>query len=167
MDAAVAIAGVVLGAIAGAVPTFFATRSNLRLEFTHAYDRVLRDARLTHYQRLFHLSECVPREWRPADPSRAELLEFRERFHDWYFGEEAGGLFLTERARQAYFRLQNQLQQEGTRDGGSTPLADAESAHLRELASELRHQLAEDVGTAQPPHEPWSKPDPTLAPPTT
>lgn len=165
MDVIIGLAGVVLGAVAGGIPTYYATRSNLRLEFTHAYDRALRDARLAHYQRLFHISECVPREWRPTEPSRGQLIEFRERFHGWYFGDEAGGLFLTERARQAYFRLQNRLQEEGVRDSGTTPLSEEQSAALREAASELRHQLTEDVGTAQPPTQPWIKPDPTLAPP--
>jgi hypothetical protein len=96
VEALIGIAGVVLGALAGTIATYLTTRSKMRWELVYAYDRELRDKRLPHYQKLFHLSGAVPREWRPGTvPSRAELWQIRQQFHDWYFGTDAGGMFLT------------------------------------------------------------------------
>lgn len=145
----------------------------MRWELVYAYDRELRDKRLPHYQKLFHLSGAVPREWRPGTvPSRAELGQIREQFHDWYFGTDAGGMFLTEAARDRYFALQNGLQTAAAGPGpsgdggGGEPLAAAEQTTLYQLASALRHQLSADVGTAQSPRLDWAQPGPTLAPPS-
>ena len=54
--ALIGIVGALLGALAGGVVTYVTTRSRMRLELEFAYDRELRDKRLSHYQRLFHVS---------------------------------------------------------------------------------------------------------------
>ena len=138
----------------------------MRLELEYAHDRELRDKRLAHYQRLFHISRAVPREWLPeAVPSRAELRDIRAGFHDWYFGADAGGMFLTEAARELYFGLQNGLETAAQRVDGGEALTDNEQSTLYGLASALRHQLSADVGTAQSPRLKWAPPGPTLASP--
>jgi hypothetical protein len=140
----------------------------MRLELQLQYDRALRDLRLPHYQRLFHVSGCIPREWRPGEePSRPELLHLRERFNDWYFGPDAGGLFLTNATREKYFRLQNELEAQAHAglSAGSEPLPAEDSRLLRKLASELRHQMAQELGTAEPPQLRWTALGPTPAPP--
>lgn len=162
--ALIGIVGALLGALAGGVVTYVTTRSRMRLELEFAYDRELRDKRLSHYQRLFHVSRAVPREWRPdAVPSRGELRRIREEFHGWYFGEEAGGMFLTEVARQLYFRLQNGLETAASRGGhdDAVVLTGPEQESLYALASALRHQLSADVGTAQSPRLEWAPPGAT------
>ena len=171
----------VLVAVATGVVTYITTSHRLREEQKNAisdalrdkqlahdramqelqlgYDRTLRDLRLAHYQRLYHVSRCIPRQWRTnEDPTRPKLSEFREQFHNWYFGEHAGGLFLTAKAREHYFRLQNELQRHAMPPNGddeSLQLSSEVSESLRRLASELRHQLVEDVGTAEPPRLQW------------
>ena len=148
--------------------TYLTTRSRMRWELEYAHDRELRDKRLLHYQRLFHISRAVPREWLPdAVPSRAGLRDIRADFHNWYFGADAGGMFLTEVARELYFGLQNGLETaaRGAGDGGEA-LTEDEQLTLYKLASALRHRLSADLGTAQSPRLKWAPPGPTLASPT-
>src|SRR5512133_3964341 len=111
MDAWFTVSSTLVGLIVGGAATFLTTRAQLRIEAEHAYDRALRDLRLSHYQELFHLTETLPREWgTPGAPDRVDLVATRERFHGWFFGEEAGGMFLSQGAREVYFELQNELQ---------------------------------------------------------
>jgi hypothetical protein len=141
-------------------------------ELQLGYDRALRDIRLEHYQRLYHVSRCIPREWKTdEEPTRPKLSEFREQFHNGYFGEDAGGLFLTAKAREHYFCLQNELERQAMArpaPGDCEPLqlTPEESKSLRSLASTLRHQLVEDVGTAEPPRLQWVRVGDTPAPPS-
>jgi hypothetical protein len=171
MVAVIGLLGVVFGAFGGAIATYVTTRSAMRLELEYSYDRALRDKRLKRYQQLFHLLKLIPRKWWPGqEPTRQDLIGFRNEFHDWYFGTEAGGMFLTPAAKILYLRLQDALtaaalvDQNGESAANSveTPLSADESIMLRTLASDLRHQLAEDVGASHPPRLRWIRVDPTL-----
>ncbi|QDQ12096.1 hypothetical protein [Streptomyces spectabilis] len=159
MTVAIGLLGVVLGGLLGAVGSYVTTRSGLLLQLEHAYDVTLRDRRLDRYERLFHVSRCVPRYWPEGEePSRADLVRFREEFHDWYFGEEAGGMYLTPAAKELYLALQNALfegMRTGTGESDDSPVPAVDSEAIRRCASELRHQLVEDVGVAQPPRMRW------------
>jgi hypothetical protein len=164
----------VLGALVGGVVTYLTTRSKLRLELAHAYDQAVREKRLARYQRLFHLSEAIPRYWRPGEePSRERLLEICEEFHGWYFDEDAGGLYLTPRAMDVYMRLQTALATACRGDAvAATPertsgasMSPDESREIRDLADTLRHQLAQDVGTSSPPRLRLTRLDPAPPPP--
>ena len=159
--------GAVLGTLFGAIATYLTTRSNMRLTLEHSYDQTLRDKRLERYQALFHTAKCLPRYWLPRErPTRKDLQQFRQDFHDWYFGEEAGGMFLTPAAKNIYTRLLNLLVEAAYEsDEPDSALSDAESQRLRELASDLRHQLAEDVGAANPPRLRWTRLGPAVPPP--
>jgi hypothetical protein len=166
MTVLIGVLGVVLGGLIGAVTTYVTTRSSMLLELEHSYDVALRDKRLQHYQALFHISKCIPRRWPPAaEPTREDLQQFRERFHDWYFGEDAGGMFLTPTAKKLYLELQNALAEAAQEAVRGTPLSAAQSQAVRHLASELRHQLAEDVGASQPPRLRWTRLGRTVDPP--
>jgi len=167
MEVWIGLVSVVVGATAGAFATLVTTRNRMALEQRLTYDRGLRDLRLPHYQGLYHASRCIPREWRPGDePSRADLVDVRERFHDWYFGEGAGGMFLSEAARTTYFELQNALQAIAQQAAGATDrMSPTESERLRGLASDLRHQLRQDLGTGEAPQLTWTPTGPTPAPP--
>ncbi|TQK50060.1 hypothetical protein FBY35_0359 [Streptomyces sp. SLBN-118] len=167
MTVIIGLVGVVLGGLIGAVTSYVTNRSSMLIELEHSYDVALRDKRLERYQVLFHLSECIPRRWRPGtEPTRARLLEFWNTFHDWYFGPDAGGMFLTKTAKACYLNLQNALidvaREDTTGTPSAEPLTEAESRLLRSLASELRHQLAEDVGASHPPRLRWSRVDKTV-----
>jgi hypothetical protein len=88
------------GLLAGGAATYFTTRAQLRVEAEHAYDRSLRDLRPRHYQRLFHLTRVMPREWLPSTiPARWTSSQFGS-LRDWYFGEDSGGMFLSQPARE-------------------------------------------------------------------
>lgn len=171
MTVFVGLVGAVLGALAGAIATYLTTRSTMRIELEHSYDRALRDKRLERYQHLYRVSRCLPRYWLPTEvPTRQNLHQFRQDFHDWYFGEDAGGMFLTPAAKDAYMRLLNMLAETMHRSGNesdtnTSPLSASDSQALRELASELRHQLAEDVGAANPPRLRWTRLSRTIQPP--
>ena len=155
------------GLLAGGAATYFTTRAQLRTEAEHAYDRSLRDLRLPHYQRLFHLTRVMPREWLPSTiPCKVDVVSIRESLRDWYFGEESGGMFLSQSARDQYFRLYNEL--EGAiagLQGDTESLSKEDAAELRQRASTLRHQLAADLGVAEQPRTKWILPAKTLPPP--
>jgi hypothetical protein len=82
-------------------------------------------------------------------------------------------MFLTAAATDAYMRLLTMLAEAmlGTRDESDnpdgSPLSATESQDLPDLASELRHQLAEDVGAANPPRLRWTRLGRTIQPPPT
>jgi hypothetical protein len=98
----------IAGLIVGGLVTYFTSRATLRNQAEHAFDQTLRELRLPQYRALFHLTEAVPRQWILTNPpNREELLVLRKRFHEWYFSEQAGGMLLSQAARQAYFGLQN------------------------------------------------------------
>lgn len=158
--------GAILGALVGAIATYLTTRSNMRLTLEHSYDQMLQGKRLERYQALFHASKCIPRYWPPweAEPKRADLRKYLQDFHEWYFGDDAGGMFLTPAAKDVYVKLLNLLAETAFKDENTPdcpvdqPLSASESQELRNLASDLRHQLAEDVGAANPPRPQWTRP---------
>jgi hypothetical protein len=174
MEVWAGLVGILMGGVIGSIGTFITTKKRMSLEHELSHDRELRNLRLPHYQRLYRVSESIPREWRRGQiPSRPDLVKLREQFHGWFFGkgsdptDGAGGLFLTAPARDVYFKLMNELQSVAdSRDGQSDFLSREESTRLRQLASELRHQLVHDLGTAEEPLLRWTRLGPTLAPPT-
>jgi Restriction endonuclease len=168
MDAWIGPVSLVVGVLAGSLGTTFTTRNRLRLEHHIGYDRDLRGLRLPHSQRLHHVSECIPQEWRPGQElTRLDLVKLWENFHNWYLGEDAGGPFLTPKARAKYWLPQNELQSLANRphDGGSPSLTPDESARLRTPGSDLRHQLRQVLGSADPLQLLWTDGGPTPAAP--
>ena len=105
------------------------------------------------------------------EPRRKDLHQYLQDFHDWYFGEDAGGMFLTPAAKEISMRLLNLLAEaafagaDGPNGAADHRLSAAESRALRQLASELRHQLAEDTGASNPPQLRWTRPGPQPPPP--
>ena len=167
MTVVIGLFGIVLGALFGAVATYFTTRSSMMLALEHSYDRQLREERLGPYQELFHISGRLPRySLSVEEPSRKDLQQFRQSLlTDWYFGEGAGGMFLTAAAKEHYIRLLNRVVEvayvngDGSDSAVDSPVSTAESQELHDLASELRHQLAEDVGAVNPPRLRWARPN--------
>ena len=169
----IGILSAAFGATVGAITTFFTARSTMRLGLEHDYDKTLRDIRLRGYQQLFHLTAQIPRHWLlTPEPSRAELLKIRLSFHDWYYHEDAHGMFLARHSKNAYIKLMDALDKalfEISPDGdtrlGDRPdskLSSDESHSLLELTSKLRHQLAADIGAANPPRTRSASPDQTV-----
>ncbi|MEV6279978.1 hypothetical protein [Nocardia sp. NPDC051832] len=147
--------------------TYLTARSNMKLTLAHAYDQALQTKRIERYEALFHVARCLPRYWPPdrQRPTREDLHRIREAFGNWYFGEKPGGMFLTAKAKDRYMLLLNAIAEVGFKDyatlgaTSTAPLSEEELQSLRLLASELRHQLAEDVGAANPPQLKWIRLD--------
>jgi len=160
MTAWITLVSVIGGIIGGGTFTYFTTRSQLHIEAENAYDRALRDLRMPHYQALFHLTRSIPRQWLTVErPRRPDLHKLREQLHDWYFSEQAGGMFLSRAASEAYFSLQNEIQTIATRmTDDDQVIGEHESVLMREDASALRHQLTADLGTAERPRRAWTAP---------
>ena len=171
----IGVFGGVLGAIVGGTTTYFTTRSTMRLGLVHEYDKTLRDIRLKGHQQLFHLTHQIPRHWLlTPEPSRAELMKIRISFHDWYYHSDAHGMFLASGSKQAYITLMDaldaalfEISPDGDtklRDRPDSKLSPEESHRLLELTSNLRHQMAADIGAANPPRIPSYSPDRTVLP---
>jgi hypothetical protein len=155
------------GIIAGGILTYFTSRSQIYIQAEHAYDQALRDLRIPHYQTLFHLTGIIPSYWVMVEtPRRPELHKIREQLHYWYYGEKAGGMFLSQEARDAYLSLHDELLTIVTRMTDDDQLiGEQESILLRRTASALRHQLTTDLGTAERPRRAWVTPR-SVPPPT-
>lgn len=178
MAVVIGLVGAALGGVLGVLATYLTTRSSLRLSLSHDYDRALRDKRLAHYQALFRISGAITRAWINApDMTPQGLFEFRQELHGWYYGPGAPGMFLTPSAKHLFVAVVNRIEaaafdtdtDSATSTGSSpllpatphvrmTPLAPEEVLEIRSLVSELRHQLAEDVGASQPPYLRWMRP---------
>jgi hypothetical protein len=161
------------GATIGAVTTFLTTRSTMRLGLEQDYDKTLRDIRLKGHQQLFHLTAQIPRHWLlTPQPSRAELLKIRISFHEWYYSADAPGMFLTQESKKAYINLMNALddalfkiapgRETKLSDRPDSKLSTEESHSLLDLTSTMRHQLAFDIGAANPPRTRSHSPDRTV-----
>src|SRR5262249_4990871 len=84
-------------------------------------------------------------------------------FDDWYFGE-AGGMFLSDKARQAYHDALEVIAAVSAGPPDAT-LTDAEIERLWRAGQALRRTLAADVGAAEVPRLPGRPP--TISPPPT
>jgi hypothetical protein len=108
----------------------------------------------------------MPREWLPSTiPCKVNVISIRESLRDWYFGEESGGMFLSQPARDRYFGLYDELESAiaGLSDDAES-LSKEGAAELRQRASALRHQLVADLGVAERPRTKWIMPAKAQAP---
>ena len=94
---------------------------------------------------------------------RREMQRWVRAFDDWYFGE-VGGMFLSDKARQA---SHDALEVMAAVSGGppDATLTEAEIERPWRAGQPLRRTLAADVGAAEVPHLPGPKP--TISPPPT
>lgn len=166
MTVVIGLFGIVLGVSSELSLLIFTTRSSMGLALEHSYDQELREERLDRYQGLFHISGRLPRySLSVEEPSRKDLQQFRQSLLDWYFDEAAGGMFLTPAAKEYYIKLLNRVVEvayvngDGSDRAVDSPVSAAESQELHDLASELRHQLAEDVGVVNSPRLRWARPN--------
>ena len=143
MDAtAIAIAAVTgaVGLIAGVLGTAYKSRKALESE----YDIDLRKARIEVYKELWSALELLAK-YSPPPFSRGSVEQLSVTLRRWYF--ERGGIFLSKRARNAYFDLQEALVQTLECIDDPTPLREL----LRERGSALRTAMAEDIATRVAP----------------
>jgi hypothetical protein len=153
--------GAVAGTAAGGLSVFLTTRDQMRRELAHGYDQELRARRIDSYVSLYKRTDKLPRYW-PANPVRSEMDGWVRAFHDWYFAE-AGGMFLSDKARQAYHDALDVMAavSDGPQDA---TLTDPEVERLWRAGQALRRVLAADVGTAEVPRLPGREPSKTPPP---
>lgn len=139
-------------AVLGVGASYFGLQWRIRKDLEAKYDASLRDLRLASYKRLWSHLKPLALFARSGYPTRSDLLAFAESLRDWYFDE--GGLYMSKKARDAYFRLQRalrRLQASDRWESEPTSTLDKDSfEHLRRIGSRLRTLLTLDVGTRNP-----------------
>ena len=148
--AAAVITGMV-SAVITAVVTYLVAVVKIRRELEATYDRDLRDKRLAVYKELWRQLEPLAKYASPRPFSRAVAKDLTQALRIWYF--ETGGLFLSERTREAYFVVQDALEVicEDTDLDGSHPITGERFEAVRKKGSTLRTQMTLDVGTRKKP----------------
>jgi hypothetical protein len=144
--AMIGIAGVLLGALT----TYVVAILKLRRELEYKYDTDLRDKRIPQYLALWKLLEDLAKYARPRQLTFADLQQLSASLRQWYF--EQGGLFLSDKSRDAYFALQEEIKE--VLAGGVPPQSEVDETTyeaLRQKGSTLRTALTQDVGTRKAP----------------
>jgi hypothetical protein len=98
---------------------------------------------------LYKRTDKLPRYWR-TNPKRMELSDFSKAFDGWYFSE-AGGLFLSDQARQAYHSMLEVMATVAGEGPGEDQLSDEDTQRLWRAGQALRRKLAADIGAAEDP----------------
>jgi len=153
MDEKVAAAVItgIASAIITAVVTYLVAVVKIRRELEATYDRDLRDRRLVVYKELWSHLEPLAKYASPHPFSRAAAKDLTQALRSWYF--ETGGLFLSERSRDAYFAVQDALKVvcEDTDLNESHPITGKRFETIRKKGSTLRTHMTLDVGTRKRP----------------
>ncbi len=143
------IAGIV-GALVGAIATYLVAILKLRRELEYKYDTDLRDKRIPEYLELWKLLEVLAKYARPKQLTFDDLSKLSASLRQWYY--EKGGLFLSDKSRDVYFALQDEIK--AALDHGNSLHSGVDEPtfeKLREAGSALRTALTQDVGTRKPP----------------
>ncbi|WP_299131965.1 hypothetical protein [uncultured Amaricoccus sp.] len=112
------------------------------LELTQAIDIDLRGRRVVVYEELWKLTSLLPLYPRPNPVTLQTLLTFSESLRNWYF--DKGGMYLSERARDAYFGVQEEIQRHVV-EADERPLSSDAYEMIRKKCSTLRTELADDL----------------------
>ena len=137
------VLGAGLGLLTGVVLALLGSRQRLEVE----YDIELRKHRIEAYQALWKILEPLAYYSPPSAVTYAVARDLSQALRSWYF--EVGGLFLSERSREAYFDLQKGLGGviKEPLDARYRPLGPRRFDRLRSLASTLRTASTQDVAT--------------------
>jgi len=149
MELLVGLLGALVGTAVGGLSVFLTNRAQMRRELSYAYDRELRAHRIEAYMSLYRRTDKLPRYWR-TNPKRMELSDFSEAFEGWYFGE-AGGLFLSDQARDAYLSMLAVMATVAGEGPGEDQLSNEDTERLWRAGQALRRRLAADIGAAEDP----------------
>jgi hypothetical protein len=133
----------------GSLGTYLTTQWKVRAELEGEYDQSLRDARIRVYQKLWASLQPLAKYARPGPVTHQAIHQLSAELRTWYF--EKGGLYFSDKARDAYFTLQHALAEVQSHRPATvaiqTELDDATFEKLRQQGSALRSAMAADVGT--------------------
>ena len=152
----IVVLGALAGSLAGSVSAFLTSRVQMRRELQHTYDRELKSRRTDAYISLYKRTSNLPRYW-PTKPQRSALREWADIFDEWYF-REAGGLFLTDPARDAYLSMLDVVASVSAEGRPDEAITDDDVSRLWKAGQGLRRQLASDLGAAELPRVHGRKP---------
>ena len=142
-----------LTAVASAVVIYFATRSKARLDMTIEYDRALHERRLELYKKLWPMTAPLGRYGTPESYTYQSIENVHLQTSQWYF--EEGGLFLSKRSRDPYFRVKNLMHAALKTNDNGINLEQAIPPDARdeiiEAAGQLRNSLADDIHARRAP----------------
>jgi hypothetical protein len=91
-----------------------------------------------------------------------ELSDFSEAFDVWYFGE-AGGLFLSDKARDSYHSMLEVMATVAGEGSEEDQLSDEDTERIWRAGQALRRRLAADIGAAEDPRLAGRLPAPSPA----
>jgi hypothetical protein len=97
------------------------------------------------YRALWAMTGVLPKWARGESVTYAMLARLGRDLRVWYFGT-AGGLFLTRRTYSRYAELQDALAAT-SREDANTAVTEQDYEEIRQLCSQLRRQMALDIGT--------------------
>jgi hypothetical protein len=137
----------------GSAGTYLTTQWKVRAELEGEYDKSLRDARVRVYQELWARLQPLAKYARPGPVTYQTIHQMATDLRTWYF--EKGGLYFSEKARDAYFTLQEALAEVLNNRPVTmvmqTELEDVTFETLQQRGSALRTAMAADVGTRRTP----------------
>jgi hypothetical protein len=141
----------IVGLIVGGIGTYLGLYWKIQKTLIAEYDKDLRTERIKIYAALWAETELLATYAPPGPVTGDSITKLSVALRHWYFA--TGGLFLSEKAREAYFALQKAIV--NTRTGSARveagELAPEQSAVLRDAASHLRTALTADVGSRNKP----------------
>ena len=141
-----------LGLVTGALGTYFGLYWKIREELVAKYDQELRAERVKQYTLLWRATEPLAKYAAPGPVTFASLRQLAIALRQWYFS--GGGMFLSDRARDAYFALQDSIAGTSGTLAGQTEeseVPDDRETAIRNASSRLRTVLTADVGSRKRP----------------
>jgi hypothetical protein len=126
------------GAIGAAVTYWFWLRQQIQ-EIRRAYDQEVHSARMTAYAGLWKEFQPLAVYAPDEDVSYARIRILGVALRTWYFGQ--GGLLLTERARDAYFLVQDAIDRVGEQDPAEELVRPSATHWTRTRLDEARARL--------------------------
>ena len=136
------------GAIAGIAGTYLSAILKFRKDLAFKYDTDLREKRIPEYRELWKLLQPLAQYARPGPFTFEVAQQLTQNLRRWYF--EGGGIFLSDRSRDAYFALQESLK-EVSKEDSARSLEPEPFETIRKRSSDLRTALTRDVGTRKEP----------------
>jgi len=142
-----AIIGFLLGALSSYVGLYWKVKKELQAQ----YDKELRAERLKVYAALWKQLQPRAKYSRPDRVTASSLKKMSVDLRQWYF--EVGGLFMSERTRDDYFALQDELVEKisASQDHLDCELSDKDFEALRKKGRRLRTATTIDVGSRNKP----------------
>lgn len=125
-DAFVPLVVSVVGGTVGAAATYWFWSRQHRQEILRSYDQELRTARFKAYRTLWQEFEPLAVYLPDTDITYERVVRMGVAIRGWYFHK--GGLLLTERARNAYFLVQDAIDRV-SRSGTGDKVMRATSTH--------------------------------------